>query len=925
MAGKNGKHKRSENASAETQTNISINTPSIPFDKPKKSKEKSDDEGNYKKIEVPIEPGKRNSKTIEKKIRVFGDSDTSPEAWVKWRIELDEIIRDYPLESGDHKSAMALALMKGSARDKFQQTLLTLDNENAEKPVAERTDRNVVFDTTLIEVGKSYFPIMYAYQKQLNYMQHYLKLGSHTVRNFATRLRELNNYLPYFPREKGKPEPCTLSDDELVFILNQAKPEEWQAVILGANIELYQFDFQGTVDYFEKLEVKQALEAKRRKIERSDNTDSNKGQGNKNYKPKDKSGTSKPQSKDTKCSHCGRTNHATKDCWFSPENKGKTRNGKKTSDKMVMMSTEQLNTILAQLLPRNPKSGTRKVRFSPVQEDTENVTMYEPTAKRSKVDHNEFSDEDSIYLGLHTKRKVLLQYDEISPKRHKTSHKTTELVGKVHGTNSDGILRILLDTGASATIILKDAIKGLSGTVIKEKPTKWTTVGGQFVTTRRREINFTLPEFSTSKDITWTCHEDSNTLRKNAQYDMIIGADLLTELGIELNFNTQRMIWEGIEIPMKDKHVISDLQNATAIYYQSIEPTVLKEAEARQKRILDADYSALDLDDYAHLETHLSKEQQEQLIRSLRKYPKLFRGGLGVLKVPPVHFDLRPMTKDEKPYHARPFPIPKCYEETTKKEIQRLCNIGVLEKCNDSEWAAPTFIQPKKTGDVRVLTDFRILNKYIKRKPYPLPKISDLLQKLEGFTWATALDLSMGYYHIVLDKESSYLCTLILPWGKYPYCRLPMGLTDSPDIFQAIINDLMIDLQNVRAYLDDILVTTAGSFEDHLKHVELVLQRLNDVGFAVNLRKSKFAVTEIDYLGYWITRNGIQPQPKKVEAIMRLTPPTTKRQLRRFLGMINYYRDMWRRRSHVLAPLTTVENSMELKGDILLENKNCYP
>ena len=96
-----------------------------------------------------------------------------------------------------------------------------------------------------------YFPIMYAYQKQLVYMKHYLKLGSYTVRGFATRLRELNNYLPYFPREKGKPEPCKLSDDELVFILNQAKPEEWQSVILGANIELYQFDFQGTYPHLQ--------------------------------------------------------------------------------------------------------------------------------------------------------------------------------------------------------------------------------------------------------------------------------------------------------------------------------------------------------------------------------------------------------------------------------------------------------------------------------------------------------------------------------------------------------------------------------------------------------------------------------------------------------------------------------------------------
>jgi RNase H-like domain found in reverse transcriptase/Reverse transcriptase (RNA-dependent DNA polymerase) len=141
---------------------------------------------------------------------------------------------------------------------------------------------------------------------------------------------------------------------------------------------------------------------------------------------------------------------------------------------------------------------------------------------------------------------------------------------------------------------------------------------------------------------------------------------------------------------------------------------------------------------------------------------------------------------------------------------------------------------------------------------------------------------------------------------KYRYCRLPMGLIGSPDIVQAIINDIMRDLPNVRAYLDDILVTTAGSFEDHLKHVELVLQHLTDAGFAVKHRKSSFAVTEIDYLGYWITRHGIQPQPTKVEAIMQLTPPTTKRQLRQFLGMINYYRDMWRRRSHILAPLTVM-------------------
>ena len=114
---------------------------------------------------------------------------------------------------------------------------------------------------------------------------------------------------------------------------------------------------------------------------------------------------------------------------------------------------------------------------------------------------------------------------------------------------------------------------------------------------------------------------------------------------------------------------------------------------------------------------------------------------------------------------------------------------------------------------MHILTNFRELNKVMKRKPYPLPKISDLLQKLQGFKYATAIDLSMGYYHVRLDEESSKLCTTILPWGKYRYLRLPMGIKNSPDIFQQLINDVLGDIKNVWAYLDDILITASGSYE----------------------------------------------------------------------------------------------------------------
>jgi hypothetical protein len=106
----------------------------------------------------------------------------------------------------------------------------------------------------------------------------------------------------------------------------------------------------------------------------------------------------------------------------------------------------------------------------------------------------------------------------------------------------------------------------------------------------------------------------------------------------------------------------------------------------------------------------------------------------------------------------------------------------------------PNFCETKKTGDIRILTDFRGLNNCLIRILFPLPKISDLLQRLTGFRYASAIGLlSMGYYHIPLDEYSQKLCMTILSWGKYHYKRLPMGIKTSPDIFQAVINDLLGD------------------------------------------------------------------------------------------------------------------------------------
>jgi hypothetical protein len=177
------------------------------------------------------------------------------------------------------------------------------------------------------------------------------------------------------------------------------------------------------------------------------------------------------------------------------------------------------------------------------------------------------------------------------------------------------------------------------------------------------------------------------------------------------------------------------------------------------------------------------------------------------------------------------------------------------------------------------ISDFRELNKCIIRKPYPIPKISTTLQELEGFTYATALDLNMGYYTIMLDAEASEMCSIIFPWGKYTYNNLPMGFGGSANIFQAQMMDLMAYLDYVRAYIDELLIITRGTIEDHILKIETVLTRLRDAGLKVNAAKSFFCTHETEYLGYIPTRGGIKPQQKKVQAILALNLPNNVKEL----------------------------------------------
>jgi len=397
---------------------------------------------------------------------------------------------------------------------------------------------------------------------------------------------------------------------------------------------------------------------------------------------------------------------------------------------------------------------------------------------------------------------------------------------------------------------------------------------------------------------------------------VILGVDTLRKFGVILNFAESTITIDHHEITMRPLDAFSSVETrrhvlkrenrithqVTSFPKAQPDPVVVAEATDRTLGILDAKYEKADLPKVIRENcSHLSSVQRANLLKLLQKYEELFDGSLGDFQTDPVSFD---MNLGAKPYHGRAFPVPHTQKEVFKKEVERLVELGVLKPQPKSEWGSPAFIIAKKNEQVRFLTDFREVNKRIVRTPWPIPKIGSVLQELEGFTFATAIDLNMGYWTIRLDPDAQKICTIILPWGKYSYLRLPMGIAGSPDIFQEKMSDLMRNLIYVRTYLDDLLVITKGTFDDHLVKIETVFIRLQEARLRVNAPKCGFALHEIEYLGYLLTREGIKPQPEKVSAILAILPPKNVKELRSFLGVVQYYRDIWRRRSHLVSPLT---------------------
>ncbi|GBG88708.1 hypothetical protein CBR_g48237 [Chara braunii] len=297
----------------------------------------------------------------------------------------------------------------------------------------------------------------------------------------------------------------------------------------------------------------------------------------------------------------------------------------------------------------------------------------------------------------------------------------------------------------------------------------------------------------------------------------------------------------------------------------------------------------------------------EPAVRDLiREYHDVFPSSFSYAGIPPmrdVEHSIQ-LVPDYRVHHQTPYrlSIPEATE--LKRQLEELLRLGFIKPSN-SPWGAPVLFARKADRTLRLCIGYRGLNRYTVKNSYPMPRSDELFDCLAGNRFFTKIDLRSGYHQIRVAAADQPKTAFRSRFGHYEFTVMPFGLTNAPTTFQRAMNDIFRDIleQYVLVYLDDILVYSR-TLEEHLRHLRDVLDRLRRHGFYAKLSKCRFAQHKVNFLGHYVSDQGLHMDDAKITAIAEWPAPTSAKQLRSFLGLTSYYSNFIRgyaRYSYVLT------------------------
>lgn len=249
-----------------------------------------------------------------------------------------------------------------------------------------------------------------------------------------------------------------------------------------------------------------------------------------------------------------------------------------------------------------------------------------------------------------------------------------------------------------------------------------------------------------------------------------------------------------------------------------------------------------------------------------------------------------------KPYRMSPKELGEA-----KRQVQEFLDKGIIVP-SQSPFGANMFFVAKSDGSLRAVVDFRFLNAICVKQRFPMPNAQDLIDRMQGKTIWSTMDLSSGFYQIALNPEDRHKTAFSTPFGHYEFTCLPMGLCNSPSTFQSVMTRMFAPYDFVLVYVDDLIICSATP-EEHEQHLAKVLSVLEEHKMYVSLKKCQFNRPEVKFLGHICGRDGVKVDPAKVKAVAEWPTPKTPSHVSQFLGLANYMRRFIQGYAAMAAPL----------------------
>lgn len=259
-------------------------------------------------------------------------------------------------------------------------------------------------------------------------------------------------------------------------------------------------------------------------------------------------------------------------------------------------------------------------------------------------------------------------------------------------------------------------------------------------------------------------------------------------------------------------------------------------------------------------------------------------------------------TGSNPPVFAKTRQLNETKLKAAKEGFRALQNSGVITP-SESEWSSPLHLEPKSNGDYRPCGDYRALNAITKVDRYPIPNINSFSSKLANKTCFSKIDLTSAYHQIRVHPNDVPKTAIITPFGLFEFKYIPFGLRNAASTFQRAMDKIFANLPCVFIYLDDILVFS-DDLESHLRDLEKVFEILNRYNLKVSINKCVFCVKELDFLGFNVSTAGLKPTVNKVHELREFPYPTDSKSLRRYLGMVGFYRKLVPNFASIVLPLT---------------------